>query len=321
MPTRVCSIINSEAGRGLNKQEMNWLEKQILKHFPDSEILVPEKEGKSTARLARLAQESGVQRIYVFGGDGTTNQVVNGLKPYDRRLAIGVVPMGTGNDFARGLGMPGNISKAIEVLKRDVSQTIDLGSANGSLFVNTVSLGLDAEINSRALRLKPFLRKLLRLPILAYIPTILGTLLVYKGFPEVVVEINGKSFFKGQITMLTITNSPGYASGLKINPNAKLDDSLLDLCLLKKTSKPALYRHAWEVYRGTHIRRKNGFLLKQFFQLLFESQKLLFFQLDGEDCGLTNRVEVSVVPKALRVIVNERLIPSSCFTEDGSSFY
>src|SRR4051794_31863223 len=135
-------VMNPAAGSVSGGDEvLGWFRRQGLR------TLVRSVEGDHGAsRAARELAEQGARLVIAFGGDGTPHQVVNGLRGWLDRVAITVLPGGTGNDFARGIGMADAVDDALVQLSRGILHPIDLGECNGELFLNVVSMGVGAEI-------------------------------------------------------------------------------------------------------------------------------------------------------------------------------
>ncbi len=301
-------IVNPVAGKGLkNAQRKSFLSFIKGKEmFPEATFLFTSGHGDATY-LAKHAQSSGAREIMVCGGDGTVSEIVKGLVLPDPNIRIGIIPLGTANDLARNLNIPLNPQKALRMFqdKRVRELTIDLGLANGERFVNTVSVGLDAEINNHALLLKPFFCKL-KLPPAAYVPSFLRSVLRHtfsRRSCSASLYIDGKRFYSGSITAVAVTNSPSYGKVIRINPDARMVDGQLDLCFLRGISNIAfpfvIPYYALGLLTKKHTRMRH-FTFRKFSEMQIVG-KAMPLQIDGEDAGETKDLHISVLPAILNV--------------------
>ena len=264
-------------------------------------------EGAGDAQhMASLSQD--YQTVIALGGDGIIHEVVNGLMsiPKESRPQLGVIPMGSGNDFARTLGMTKNDpERSIEELLAGRVRSIDVGRVNNTYFMQTLSFGLDAAIaldttdrranNTRQAGALLFVTSGVK---------IVGTGL--RGWPYHAV-VDGKEFVAIDIAF-ALQNGPTYGGGFRICPKANPCDGLLDFCITVK--KPNLV-HSMALFGlirfGRHVRSK--MLSIDTFRHLevdFPGEEKPPCQVDGEPL-VADRYVVDVVPGALQVIV-----PESC---------
>jgi len=302
-------IINPEAGKKLWRIFKERFCKKIKKQFPQAEIFFTEPEGNNTAtNLARIAQNNDAKIVVARGGDGTLNEVINGFDFSRPTPIIGIIPAGTGNDFAKTLGIPSGLKAALRVIAGGKITVVDIGIANGRYFVNTISVGLDAEINNRAHKFKPYLR-FIGLSHFAYI---VAGLCSMKGinYPEVKLTIDGRRTLIKKVTFAAVTNSWRYGRGFKINPLAKLDDGWLDLCIAAPVGRLTIPWYMVRMRMGNH-HRSHKFSFLRFQGLIIEADKPLPFQIDGEVYSLQSKkekpssqfkIEISVLPKALKIL-------------------
>lgn len=252
-------------------------------------------------RLATRAVKEGFETLVAGGGDGTVNEVINGIADAPggfERTRFGVLPMGTANVFARELRVPFNLRKAWDVLCRGKEERLDLGLAefrsNGSLerryFVQLGGAGLD----SRAIELVKWETKKRFGPI-AYL--LAGWEALREPHPVVTVEAGSRA--TGELIL--IGNGRFYGGPLSFFPNASLRDGLLDICVFPNVS----FWRAAQVGLGLLSGRLHRFrpalhLTAASFTLTNSTRVLL--QLDGENVGELPAT-ISVLPKALRVVV------------------
>ncbi len=304
-----CCIVNPEAGKGLDPARRDKLALLADKYLSPAEILFVGEED-SISGVTRELQEAGFGEFYVYGGDGTVHGVINGLALPDPQVKLGIIGGGTANDMRRNCGVPRNTERALRVLSQGYYAPIDLGVANGMRFISTVSGGLDAEINREASVIKPRIRGIH--PILAYIPATLRAIMRQRKQSEIVLQVDKETSYRGSAVITTVTNAPSYGSGFKVNPQAKMDDGQLNLCLLKKTRSIFLPLDMLIFACGMHVHLKNRFLFYEFKRAQIQSTEDLHLQLDGEDYGKTREISIAVLPGAVSIFFN----PQFALTED-----
>jgi len=176
------------------------------------------------AELAVNALERGFERLVVVGGDGTLHETVNGTGPGPGHGHLGIIPTGTGSDFPRTLGIPLTPLEAARVLLSGRVREVDLGKVNDRYFVNVAGVGFDAEVAAAVNREFKFLRGA---P--AYLAAVLKVLATYRNAP-VTLDLDGQRH-QGKILLAAVGNARYYGSGLRIVPEAQVDDGLFHLCV------------------------------------------------------------------------------------------
>ena len=243
-------------------------------------------------RLAREALARGVRQVAACGGDGTVHEVVNGLANSD--AVLGVVPCGRGNDLARALGLSSDVEDVVNTLVHGVDRAIDLGKVGDRFFATVASLGFDTAVAQRA-RSRPS-----RLGGTAsYCLAVLRTL---SGYRSSFVRLRGDfGVFEGRILLAATANAPFYGSGIKIVPDAIVDDGVLDVCIVADVSRWTVLRMFLRAYSGAHVGH-SAVRVVQTRTLQIESDDPLWIFADGEPmCEVPAKIEV--VPSALKVKV------------------
>ena len=298
-------IVNPAAGKGMSRRDRKIFQNEVLKIFPQAEIQFTQKEGKNSAEvLARQAQKEGFSPIIGYGGDGTFNAIVNGIDLRDENIVVGMIPAGTGNDLVSVLGIPLNWKEALLTIRKFFTMQIDLGIVNGRIFVNTTSFGLDARVNQRATRLKPLFRKL-KISQLAYVAGILPEIFKMQNCFEAEIALNDTNLFTGKFSIIAITNSYRYGGGFKPAPFAKIDDGYLDICLAGPVISFAIPYYALLLKKGTHL-KISKFQHFQFKSLIIKTHYPVIWQVDGEEMEPQKEFSISILPKALRVIIPKK---------------
>lgn len=305
-------IVNPKAGRGMSSRQLKEIKKEAkeILSVPQDCVLVTESSGPNSASaIASRVQKQGAKNILAAGGDGIGNQVVNGLVLPDESIAIGFVPLGTGNVVASHFSIPRRLKGALEVVKGGATKTMDICVLEGeglpryALFA--ASVGLDAVINEQAHCLKPRFQRW-RLPtITAYFWPILGYSFKPVPLVEASIKADGRIVVdKKKLALAIVTNTPRYGGRMMICPWAKVDDGVLNLTLASPMKSYEVIRRAFQMWRGTHIYHTEVFLPGMSFKSLeIIGASLMPTQMDGEPMPPQTHIKVSVLAQALRVFV------------------
>jgi len=252
--------------------------------------------------------EKGYRYFIVVGGDGTMNEVLNGIMNQTmipmEELNLGMIPVGTGNDWCRTFGIPFDYEKAINILKTKKIFKQDIGKVsyhkkNETLqryFLNVAGMGYDALVAKKTNILK---EKGKGGP-LAYIYFVFASLFQYK-FMEGVIEVDDQVVFKGEIFSMNVGICKYNGGGMMQVPYAIPDDGLLDMMIIKKASKFIVIRHARKLYDGTLVDLP---VVKTFRgkSIRIRSTGKIYLETDGESLGHTP-FTYDIIPRVLRVIV------------------
>lgn len=230
---------------------------------------------------ARIFAEQGLDRVIVVGGDGTFNEVVNGLQEADRLIPFGVVPAGTGCDFPRTIGVPNAVDEAVARACFSDPIRIDLGWASCGndherFFLNVGGLGFDATIAERATRTKLPGGKL------SYLSALAASLASYRNI-EVDVDVDGASI-STKAVFVTVANAKYFGGGFKITPMADISDGKLDFAIIGDIAMKELLRQIPNVYRGKHINHPH-YTHQTASSVRIDSPDHALVQVDGELIG------------------------------------
>ena len=241
--------------------------------------------------LAREAVAAGVAGLVVVGGDGMIHLGLQAAAGTD--VPFGVIPAGSGNDFARSLDIPlGDAEAAADVVAGAHERKIDLGRAGGQWFGCVVAAGFDARVNDRANRMR-WPRGRLR-----YNLAMLAELGVFRPI-RYRMELDGEEW-STEAMLVTIGNAPSYGGGMKVTPDAELDDELLDVMVVKPISKVRLLMVFPKVYSGAHVRLPYV-EVRRARRVHVEADSITAY-VDGERLGPLPQT-FEAVPAALRVFV------------------
>lgn len=256
--------------------------------------------------LARQAGEQGYEVVIVVGGDGTVHEVINGLMmlPEEKRPILGIVPVGSGNDFAHAAGIPIDPVDALKLAlygepgRLDVGILID-GDGRVEYVDNTLGIGFDAVTTIRSHKL-PIIRGFLM-----YLVAVIQTIILNFDPVHLKVETDQESW-AGPSVMFVICNGPREGGGFLVAPEARPDDGILHYASIGKVSRLMMFRLIPEVMKGTHGRFK-VVRMGTFQKISLTSEKPLYIHTDGEIfSGFGTEVKsltFEILPKALQVII------------------
>ena len=239
--------------------------------------------------------------MVAIGGDGTVNEAVNGLMllPPARRPAFGLVPDGTGNDYARTLGMrSGDLAAAAATLARGSIRPLDIGEVNGRFFANGLGLGFDGAVAEAAAKV----RYLKGFP--AYLVSVFRVLSTWKNF-ELTLEVDGRTL-DGPAFLAAVSNGRTCGGGFVLTPDAIPDDGLFDICRLGNLTRGEALRHLPKALDGTHVGLSFTTLLRGR-EIRLSSDRPLTVHIDGNlvfGAGHPEPLVFRMHPRALRVIGN-----------------
>ena len=279
--------------------ESGW---QIRKRITDH-------AGQAT-EFAHQAALGELDVVLVAGGDGTVCEVVNGL--VGTRTAMGVLPTGTGNVWAKELGLPvftltnpNRLLVTAHLLKEAKTRAIDVGRANDRYFLLFAGLGLDAQV---AHDMEPRERATKQLGLLPYLVASVLVAFEFYGVRTTVV-VDGK-VIKGRSLFILISNAQLYGGVLRITPEARLDDGLLDVVIFSGVGPQYTFRHLFSILGGRHLQDPSVKFLRGR-RVLVDCAGPWPVQIDGDPIG-TTPMTFQVIPRALRVLV-PATAPASLF--------
>ena len=293
-------IVNPQSGPWDVRSELAAVLNHLDNHGWKTSLHNTEQPGEATA-LARQAVHEKADAVLVVGGDGTINEVVNGLAKSP--VALGVLPGGTGNVWAKALGLPTRsplhlmpLLDSVRALVPGTTRRIDLGTANGRYFLQWTGLGLDAEVTYA---MEPRTRRQRRLGIVAYLVAGVTTATHMAG-TRTRIWIDDQRVYRRSI-LVVVSNSRIYSAGLTMATDARLDDGLLDVDVFAGTGFGDSMRTALGVITGLHVRDPRHSVYRGR-SIHVESDRPLAVHVDGEPFG-TTPLHCQVVPKGLMVLL------------------
>ena len=229
-------------------------------------------EKGDAAAIARRAAHRGVDVVAAVGGDGTVNEVVNGLDGYD--VPLGIIPLGTANDFARQVGIPADADHAMDVILQRKPRRLDTASLNGRRFLNVSTGGVGAEATAET----PSEVKESLGPV-AYAIAGVRKLADFRARKA---RFIGDDFaYEGEFLMFAVGLTQATGGGTLVTPRASAVDGLLDLCIVEGMSRGDFARLTLRVKRGEHVGQP-GVRYVQLASLSIESAESISVNVDGE---------------------------------------
>ncbi len=260
---------------------------------------------RDAERIAREGVRAGADRLVVAGGDGTLSEVVSGLLSagLGSYAEIGVLPLGSGGDLARSLGIPNGLEEALACIAGGKQRRIDAGRARFAQggrevtthFVNVASAGVSAPIT----RLVNRGSKLLGGRFAFALGAVRG-LLQYRS-PVLSARLDGELLYQGPAVLVAAANGRTFGGGMQIAPEARPDDGLLDVVVVGDFSRARLLRHLPALYRGTHLGIPGVFSARGRRLELEAAPGALGLELDGEPLGFAPAL-VEVLPDAVTLL-------------------
>lgn len=296
---KTCVILNPTAGGAEDAEELLARELDAL-----DDLAIWRTAGAGDAgTMAARARDEGFERIVAAGGDGTLNEVVNGLAPHFGDVELGLVPLGTGNDLARTLEIPRNVEDAVALLLTGVARPVDVARVEAEkvrYFLNVSAGGFSGEVNE----------------ILEHDPEVKaawGPLSYVRGAFEALSELEpyrtrlildpggaGEERIRLAAVNVIVANARFVGGGLHVAPRALCDDGLLDLVVVRAAAKGRLSLLASKLLVSQHL-EDELILHRQVRALEVHAEPAMPFNADGELIGHTP-VRYRVLPGALRFI-------------------
>jgi len=292
-PRRILFIVNPISGgrreRPVHRAVEAYLDKGKYKYR-----LEYTKYKGHAEELAREAVAEGVAIVVAVGGDGTVNEVSRSL--VGTPVALAVIPTGSGNGLARHLGLPLNLKRAIQVINRGVIKPIDTASLNGHFFINVAGTGFDAYVARQ-------FEQSMRRGFFSYFQIATQSYKHYKPRNFRII-IDGKEV-KRKALMINFANSSQFGNNTSINPQASIDDGLIDVCIVNKLPYwkvgllfPLLFLKRFDRTPFVEVIKARSVIVKR--------KKGRYVQLDGDPEKEKKMLHVEVHPLSLQVIVSSK---------------
>lgn len=305
MPHKVKLILNPMADMGRAWKTANDL-RPIAQEFKGELTWSGTVYPTHAIEIAKQAAEEGCDMVVAMGGDGTVHEVINGLMqvPAEKRPIMGVVPIGSGNDFAWSMGVTQKSAHALaHILKAENVQAIDIGlltdeHGRKEYVDNTLGIGFDAVVTIRSHKL-PIVKGFLM-----YLTAVIQTIILNHNPAKMKIETDTEQLDVSAL-MVTLCNGPREGGGFMLSPESKNDDGKLEYVIVNKVSRGMMFRLVPEFMKGTHTRFKQ-IRMGEFKKLTLASDLPLYIHADGEiftSFGSNlKKINFEVLPQALRVV-------------------
>jgi diacylglycerol kinase (ATP) len=294
-------ILNPVAGRGYGAKVEPELRRLLEAEGLDFDLVHTARPWHA-AELAKQAANDGFETIVAAGGDGTFNEVVNGLMDASENgttAVMGIIPVGSGSDFANTVGVPPDLRGACHRLANGQARTVDVGRVTlpgqpPRYFDNTINIGFGGVVTVEA-------RKVKRLRGIAlYLPVVLKTVFLYYKAPALTIEYDEQTLAIRAV-MVSVANGPREGGGFCVAPQARPDDGLFDLCVVREISRLAMLGLIPHFMKGTHVDRE-PITMAHARRVAISSPDNLVAHMDGEIlCTDAHRIECEILPQRLRV--------------------
>lgn len=299
-------IVNPFSNRGDSKHHIDAGLRALASSGLEAQIELTEYRGHGIA-LAEQAARAGAPMVVAAGGDGTVHEAANGIlaaaegQPGVAPTTLGILPVGSGNDFAWGLGLDRGLDDAMKKLRRGQTRVIDVAyvecdNDKPQYCVNILGGGFDSRVNIEA-------HKIQRLRGFSiYLIAVLKTMAIYYRTPHIIIRFDDQ-VHEFDMLMTLIANGPRLGGGFLAAPNASHEDGLLDVCMVHKTGRFDMLRMIPKFMQGKHLTHPKVVMARTN-QLEIESKDGFPSQADGEVLGNdVHHLKISLIPQRLRVIV------------------
>jgi diacylglycerol kinase (ATP) len=289
---RISVILNPSAGSIADLDDVV----SRIRRLPGVEMRLTSKPG-AAARFARTAIRKGREIIVAAGGDGTLNEVVNGIGENLGAAAVGLIPLGTGNDFARTIGVPADVDAAVDLIRAAQTRAVDLVRVTSDevrYFVNVSAGGFSGLVNEK---MTPDMKK--TWGPLAYLRGAAAALSELRAYQTTLAFDNAESL-RIELYNVVVANGRYVAGGTEIAPEASVDDGLLDVVLIPKRSTAELALVAAQIALGTHL-SNDAIIFRRASKLTVNSKPGMWFNVDGELVG-NEPARFEILPRALNFI-------------------
>lgn len=285
-------LINPSSGKGKGKNVIPIIKEIMNKAGITYKIKVSKCKGMLT-QLTVASVTEGATDIIAVGGDGTLREVMAGM--YCSDVQLGLIPVGTGNDFSKYFGLPNDFKSAIMVIINGNVQSIDIGLVNKIPFINVMSCGIDSEIINLVSSYKKWLPGSI-----AYFLCSIRAITKYKPIC-MEIEIDGK-LKEIELILIAIGNGTHFGGGMAITPEAKLDDGYLDICIIRKMPVWKLLKCFPMLIKGNHIQIEEVTYYKTKALKATFNKCNIMANIDG-DLLVNGPIEVSILEKKVKFIV------------------
>ncbi|NOY50778.1 MAG: diacylglycerol kinase family lipid kinase [Chlorobi bacterium] len=308
-------IVNLHAGSKRCERDWPEIKELLMVNKLGTEVVFTKKANQAAEISHDYIENKGFKNIIIVGGDGTMNEVVNGVFRQSRfpttDITLGLITVGTGNDWGRHYGMHSSYKKMVKAIVNGRTFVQDAGKVKysktsekeGRYFVNIAGMGYDALVAKKTNVSKQKGRG----GVLVYLINLLQSLFQY-SYTDLSINADGEQVFAGKVFTLSIGVCKYNGGGMMQLPSAISDDGLFDVTLVRKTSRLKVIRNIKNLYDGSFIKMKEveTFRGKEF-TINADPPESLFLEADGESLG-HSPLFFDIVPKAIKLIVRKKFL-------------
>jgi diacylglycerol kinase (ATP) len=283
-------IVNPESNRGRTRKRWAEIREGLRSFVREFKYEFTEKPLHAT-EITRAAIKDGTELVIGVGGDGTMNEIANGFyedwRIINPEAALGLVPAGTGCDLTKSLNIPTGLKDALKLISEAPSVAMDVGkvrfrSASGEeerYFLNVADFGLGGEVvrrvNERRLQRKAS----------SYVRCLVSTMVQYRN-KRVGIRVDGEKLPEGEYLIGAVANGRIFGKGMKVAPEARLDDGLFDSVLVRGFKFLEFCRHGWKLMNGSHVSHPKVTVVRgRKVEAWPEDDEEVLLELDGEQLG------------------------------------
>jgi YegS/Rv2252/BmrU family lipid kinase len=307
--SRYYVILNPIAGKGNGEHVRPQIEKTLTELGLDYKLVETERPGHATP-LTKVGAGEGFDVIVAAGGDGTANEVLNGIMELGdsgkKMPLMAVLPVGRGNDFAYGMGIPVGVDESCKLLANDPRVKIDVGRVkselfpNGLYFGNGVGMGFDAVVGFVAAKMKIG-------GILSYLVAAIKTMFIYFHAPKINLDLDGKVQTLNPL-LVSIMNGRRMGGSFMMAPQSKHNDGVFDLCVVKEVSRGKIVSLMGLIMKGTQATDPAVSVPQAKKIKITAVEGTLPAHADGVTlCEAGKEISIEILPEALTIITRSQL--------------
>jgi diacylglycerol kinase (ATP) len=309
MRLRTQVIVNPESNQGRTKKRWKRIKEALKSFLKEFKYEFTEKPLQAI-EISRTAIKEGIELIVGVGGDGTINEIANGFferqKPINPETALGIIPSGTGSDFSKSLRIPLGLRNALRVITQAPSNSIDVGRVifknhseadDERIFLNVSDFGLGGEVVYK------MNQERMEKNTSSYFKCLISTFMRYRN-KTILISVDGKEIPAEEYMVGAIANGKIFGKGMKVAPEASLNDGMFDFVLVKKMKKLEFLRNVFRIYTGSHLSHPKIELIrgKKIDVTPARADEKILIEVDGEQVGS--------LPAAFEILPQRLLIKS-----------
>jgi YegS/Rv2252/BmrU family lipid kinase len=306
-------VVNPHAGSSKCSRDWPKIKKLLEEENFNMKIVFTEKQFHAIDLVKNAIEEEGFKKVLVVGGDGTLNEAVNGVfkqkKFKTREIILGIITVGTGNDWGRMYEMPESYKKQVKLLRKGYTFLQDVGEVDyryaideeKRYFINIAGMGYDALVAQKTNLMKQKGKG----GALAYLINLVTGLFQYKN-THLDIVADGEMIFSGNVFSMSIGICKYNGGGMMQLPDAIPDDGLFDITVIKKTTKFRIVSNIKNLFDGSFVKMPEvEQYTGQMITINSKPPQKLYLETDGESLG-HSPLDFKVIPKAVRLIVKKR---------------